>query len=56
MPQISRALFQRQSMTEVKELSEKLRNAYQEALAPFLKNTSVSCSHLNVLMNLRPSP
>lgn len=37
MPQISRALFQRQSMTEVKELSEKLRNAYQEALAPFFE-------------------
>ena len=42
MPQISRALFQRQSMTEVKELSEKLRNAYQEALAPFFEKYILS--------------
>lgn len=35
MPQISRAVFQKQSMSEVKELSSKLRNAYWEALTPF---------------------
>lgn len=37
MLQISRALFQRQCMTEVKELSDKLRTVYLEALAPFFE-------------------
>lgn len=37
IPQISRAVFQRQSMTEVKELAEKLRKAYWEALTPFFE-------------------
>lgn len=37
MPQISRAVFQRQSMTEVKELSQNLRKAYWEALNPFFE-------------------
>lgn len=37
MPQISRAVFQRQSMAEVKELSQNLRKAYWEALNPFFE-------------------
>lgn len=52
MPQISRALFQRQSMTEVSELSGKAEKCLSEALAPFFeKYICLLCSHLSVLMN-----